>query len=80
MLRRHEEVYPPIRRATEAPPTAVTAVHAHLASIRTHVALQALHRRLTGAQARHLLAVVPDRAHGIAAARWREEEEEEEED
>lgn len=36
-----------------------TAVHAHHAAVRTHVALHALHSRLAGAQARHLLAVVP---------------------
>ena len=49
--------------------TFVAAVHAHLASIWTHVALHALHSRLAGTQARHLLAVVPDRACGVAVTR-----------
>lgn len=49
--------------------TFVAAVHAHHASVRTHVALHALHPRLAGAQARHLLAVVAHRARGVAVAR-----------
>lgn len=57
--------------------TFVAAVHAHLASIWTHIALHALHSRLAGAQARHLLAVVPDRARGVAVARCRGKVEEE---
>lgn len=52
--------------------TVVAAVHAHLASIWAHVALHALHSSLAGAQTRHLLAIISDRAHGIAAARCRE--------
>lgn len=46
--------------------TFVAAIHAHLASIWTHVALHALHSHLAGAQARHLFTVVPDGACGIA--------------
>lgn len=53
--------------------TFVAAVHAHHASVRTHVALHALHSRLAGAQARHLLAVVAHRARGVAVARCRTE-------
>lgn len=53
--------------------TVVAAVRAHLASIWADVALQAPHARLAGAQARHLFAVVSDRARGVAAARCSEE-------
>lgn len=53
--------------------TFVTAVHAHHASVRTNVALHALHSRLARAQARHLLAVVAHRARGVAVARCRME-------
>lgn len=49
--------------------TFVAAIHAHLASIWTHVALHAFHSRLAGAQTRHLLTVVPDRACGVAVTR-----------
>lgn len=45
--------------------TFVAAIHAHLASIWTHVALHALHSRLAGAQTRHLFTVVPDGACGV---------------
>lgn len=65
-----------VRASSQSPLTVVAAVHAHAAPVRTHVALHALHPRLTGAQPRHLLAVVPDRAHGVTAARCRGEEEE----
>lgn len=51
--------------------TFVAAVHAHLASIWTHVALHALHSRLAGTQTRHLLAVVPDRARGVTVTSCR---------
>lgn len=57
--------------------TFVAAVHAHHASIWTHVALHALHSRLAGAQTRHLLAVVPDRARGVAVTRCHGDVEEE---
>lgn len=53
--------------------TFVAAIHAHLASIWTHIALHALHSRLAGTQTRHLLAVVPDRARGVAVTRCRGE-------
>lgn len=53
--------------------TFVTAVHAHHASVRTDVALHALHSCLAGAQARHLLAVVAHRARRVAVARCKVE-------
>lgn len=53
--------------------TFVAAVHAHLASIWTHVALHALHSRLAGTQTRHLLTVVPDRTRRVAVARCHKE-------
>lgn len=56
--------------------TFVAAIHAHLASIWTHVALHALHSCLAGTQTRHLLAVVPDGACGIAVTRCHGEVEE----
>lgn len=56
--------------------TFVTAIHAHLASIWTHVALHALHSGLAGTQTRHLLAVISDRARGVAFTRYHGEEEE----
>ncbi len=46
--------------------TFVATIHAHLASIWTHVALHALHSRLAGTQTRHLLAVVSDWTRGVA--------------
>lgn len=67
-----------LRRRRIKPITFVAAVHAHLAPIWAHVAFHALNARLAGAQARHLLAVVPDRARGVAVARCRKKREQSE--
>lgn len=48
--------------------TFVAAIHAHLASIWTHVALHALHSHLTGTQTRHLLTIITDRTCGVTVA------------
>lgn len=56
-----------------SPITFVAAIHAHLASIWTHIALHALHSRLAGTQTGHLLTVVPYRTRGVAVACCHEE-------